>query len=377
MLETVRAYAAERLAARPDAEIVGERHCEHFLAVAERHGAERALWGPDGLAHAAALDAESDNLGAALAWAVERRDPERALRLMAALGPYWRSRNRFAEVVEWVDRVLALPGVEAHPVLRAHVMGHKARALWPLGRTAEQSALVEEAVAAARHAGDPLVLSQVLTMSSDRAWTMGQLDVAQARADEALEYATQAGDDWWIAMACYGSAMAAPTIADLRARTDRAAGLLATAGNVHHLTDLLGAAAYGALCMGSDEDAKVFVERARTASNRFGRYYGWMMLEGNLGLVALFAGDTGAARDAFREELRLSRELVVRPFAHEGLMGLAAVATTDAEDDRAARLRGASEGLRDEPIDAVQERLATQFFAPARERHGADAWDAA
>ena len=214
MLETVRAYAAERFAARPDGEIVRERHCEHFLAVAERHGADRALWGPDGRAHAAALDAESDNLGAALAWAVDRRDPERALRLMAALGPYWRSRNRFAEVVEWVDRVLALPCADAHPVLRARVMGHKARALWPLGRTTEQSALVEEAVAAARHAGDPLVLSQALTMSADRAWVMRQLDVAQARADEALEYATQAGEDWWIAMAWYGSAMAAPTIAD-------------------------------------------------------------------------------------------------------------------------------------------------------------------
>ena len=192
-------------------------------------------------------------------------------------------------------------------------MGHKARALWPLGRTAEQSALVEEAMAAARHAGDPLVLSQVLTMSSDRAWATRELDVARAHADEALEYATQAGDDWWIAMAWFGRAMAATTVADLR----------------------------------------------------------------ELGLVELFSGNTATARDAFREELRLSRELVVLPFAHEGLMGLAAVATTDADDDRAARLRGASEGLRSDPVDPVHERLATQFFEPARERHGADAWDAA
>jgi len=377
MLETVRAYAAERFAARPDAEIVRERHCEHFLAVAERHGADRALWGPDGRAHAAALDAESDNLGAALAWAVDRKDPARALRLVAALGPYWRSRTRFAEAVEWADHALDMPGADDHPVLRAQVMGHKARALWPLGRTAEQSAVVEEAVAAARDAGDPLVLAQALTISSDRAWAMGELDLARAHADESLEYATEARDDWWIAMAWFGRAMAATTIADLRERTDRAAGLLSAAGNVHHLTDLLGSAAYSALCMGSDEDAKVFLERALTASRQFGRYYGWMMLEGNLGLVALFSGDTAAARDAFREELRLSRELVVQPFAHEGLMGLAAVAAVGGDDDRAARLRGASEGLRSDPVDDAQKRLATRFFVPARERHGADAWDAA
>ena len=377
MLETVRAYAAERFAARPDAEIVRERHAEHFLAVAERHGADRALWGRDGRAHAAALDAESDNLSAALAWAVDRRHPELALRLVAALGPYWRSRNRFADAVEWVDRVLALPGADAHPVLSAQAMCSKAPSLWHLGRTAEEIVVVEETVTAARRTGDPLVLSQALAMNSGRALAMGQLDLAGAHADEALEYATQAGDEWAVAMAWFARATAATTIADLRERTDRAVGLLSATGNVHRLTDLLGSAAYSALCMGSDQDAKLFVEHAFAASRRFGRYYGWMMLEGNRGLVALFTGDTPAARDAFREELRLSRELVVQPFAQEGLMGLAAVATIDADDDRAARLLGASESLRSDPVDAVQERLATQFFGPARERLGADAWDAA
>jgi predicted ATPase/class 3 adenylate cyclase len=377
MLETVRAYAAERFAARPDAEIVRERHCDHFLAVAERHGADRALWGRDGRAHAATLDAESDNLGGALAWAVDRRHSELALRLVAALGPYWRSRTRFADAVEWVDRVLALPGADAHPVLSAQAMCSKAPSLWHLGRTAEEIVVVEKTVAAARRTGDPLVLSQALAMSSGRALAMGQLDLAGAHADEALEYATQAGDEWAVAMAWFARATAATTIADLRERTDRAVGLLSAAGNVHRLTDLLGSAAYSALCMGSDADAKLLVERAFAASRRFGRYYGWMMLEGNRGLVALFTGDTPAARDAFREELRLSRELVVQPFAHEGLMGLAAVATIDADDDRAARLLGASESLRSDPVDTVQERLATQFVAPARERHGAEAWDAA
>ena len=47
-----------------------------------------------------------------------------------------------------------------------------------------------------------------------------------------------------------------------------------------------------------------------------------------------------------------------------------------ADDDHAARLLGAPESLRSDPVDAVQERLATQFFGPARERLGADAWDA-
>jgi hypothetical protein len=95
-------------------------------------------------------------------------------------------------------------------------------------------------------------------------------------------------------------------------------------------------------------------------------------------LAALLTGDTEAAEDAFREELRLCRELVVLPFASEGLEGLAAVAAVRGDDHRAARLLGAAaEDRRDRAEDSVQARLDTEFFEPARTRHGADAWDAA
>jgi hypothetical protein len=75
MLETVRAYAAERFRARPDA---GESARAPLRALPRRRRASRrrpGAVGPRRPAHAAALDAESDNLGAALAWAVDRRDP--------------------------------------------------------------------------------------------------------------------------------------------------------------------------------------------------------------------------------------------------------------------------------------------------------------
>ena len=45
MLETIRAYAAERFARRPDRDAVRERHYRYFLALAQRHGADQALWG--------------------------------------------------------------------------------------------------------------------------------------------------------------------------------------------------------------------------------------------------------------------------------------------------------------------------------------------
>ena len=92
----------------------------------------------------------------------------------------------------------------------------------------------------------------------------------------------------------------------------------------------------------------------------------------------MLTGDTAAARQAFREELALCRELVYLPFASEGLAGLAAVSTIHGEDHRAARLSGAAAahryGKTKDPVDA---RLDATFFKPARTRHGAEEWDAA
>jgi hypothetical protein len=102
-----------------------------------------------------------------------------------------------------------------------------------------------------------------------------------------------------------------------------------------------------------------------------------MLVRGNAGLAALFIGDVGAARDAFCEELELSREMVILP-VHEALLGLAAVAVREGHLPRAPRLFGAATAHRyGNPEDPVDARLYATFFAPARTRHGADAWDAA
>src|SRR3954454_17640075 len=104
--------------------------------------------------------------------------------------------------------------------------------------------------------------------------------------------------------------------------------------------------------------------------------YLWMMLQGNLGLAALFSGESETADAAFREELRLSRELVVLPFASEGLVGMAALAAHRGEHRQAARLVGASEAHRyGQAKDAVDARLDAVFFEEARRRCGHGAWD--
>ena len=71
-----------------------------------------------------------------------------------------------------------------------------------------------------------------------------------------------------------------------------------------------------------------------------------MMNIGNLGVAALLSGDSDTASHAFREELTLSRDMVVRSVVFEGLRGLAAVAVVEGEDKRPATLIGAADAHR-------------------------------
>ena len=104
-----------------------------------------------------------------------------------------------------------------------------------------------------------------------------------------------------------------------------------------------------------------------------------MINSGNRGLAALLTGETDTASHAFREELKLCRDLVVRPVAFEGLRGLAAVAVVDGDDNarRNTRRRRCHAHRYDQAEDPVEARLDETFFEPARARCGTDTWNAA
>ncbi|CAM5495204.1 AfsR/SARP family transcriptional regulator [Streptomyces tanashiensis] len=100
MLETIRAYAAERL---PDGDPAPAAHLAYYRELAE--AADPELRGAAQLEWLARLDAEDANLRAAL----RRGTPEDGLRLVAALSPYWWLRGLrgrvAAPVAELLDRV--------------------------------------------------------------------------------------------------------------------------------------------------------------------------------------------------------------------------------------------------------------------------------
>jgi predicted ATPase/DNA-binding SARP family transcriptional activator len=108
LLETVRAYAADRLAESGEAGLVATAHAGYFLDLAER--AEPRLRSRDQLIWLDLLSAEHDNLSAALRHVVAAGDAGVALRFFRSLAWFWILRDFDAEAREWSAEVLRVAG---------------------------------------------------------------------------------------------------------------------------------------------------------------------------------------------------------------------------------------------------------------------------
>ncbi|MEV0196658.1 BTAD domain-containing putative transcriptional regulator [Nonomuraea sp. NPDC050691] len=117
MLETIRAYALERLAEAGEAGEYRRRHAAYLLDLAERavpelRTAAQTVW-------LERMAPERDDFAAALRWAIDERDVETALRLCGALNWYWWMCGYRRESTAWAVQVLELVGDEPPPGLAA------------------------------------------------------------------------------------------------------------------------------------------------------------------------------------------------------------------------------------------------------------------
>lgn len=121
MLESIREYAQEQLAAHGEEEGARRRHSVYMMDFAEE--AEAHLSGARQIEWLRRLDVDYDNMRSALLWAVEAGDGETALRLAGALRLFWHRRARYSEGRDLLASALALRG----PML------YRAKALWAAG----------------------------------------------------------------------------------------------------------------------------------------------------------------------------------------------------------------------------------------------------
>jgi predicted ATPase/transcriptional regulator with XRE-family HTH domain len=209
MLETIREYGSEQLEARAEAGAARHRHAAWYLALAEE--AAPALAGADAAAWLARLDAEHDNLRAALGWAREQGDAVTALRLAGALGRYWAQRGHLSEGRQWCVQALALPVATATDSRPVRVRCLVAAGRLAIGQAAhdEAESWTAEAVALARAHGDAAALAAALNTQGLLARGRDRFADAARAHQKALTQARSAGHRGEEATALLGLAYAA------------------------------------------------------------------------------------------------------------------------------------------------------------------------
>jgi predicted ATPase/class 3 adenylate cyclase len=160
MLGTIREFAADQLAAAGQEEALERLHAQHFLALTEQ--AEPELTGSRSAGLLDALAADDDNLRAALDRAMARGWLDVALRLGAALWRYWQMRGHLREGSERLGRLLAMPGVEAHPAAHIAALGAAGSVAYWMGHLPAAQRAYERAVALSREDGDPRTVAECL-----------------------------------------------------------------------------------------------------------------------------------------------------------------------------------------------------------------------
>jgi len=379
MLETIREYARERLDTVGAVAEIHDRHCRHYLALAE--SAEPALSTGEEADWLPRLDAEVDNLRAALDWSLRHGDPTLGLRLAGLLAEFWDIRGMSSEGLEWLQTALEA-ATDAAPIHdRARAVRAELKLLEEQGSFFDAGGLLEqasaraiEALALSRRAGDPSGIADALLL-------LGHLEAGeslpqrrrQALAEEALIHARQAGDERLIADALKDRAVALP-LDQGTAEFEQAVTALRKLGAARSLAMLYNSAAYNAIKAGSPGRARPLLEHAESFARELGDQMLLCAVSGNAGLAALFTGDIDAAREAFDAELRICHELVIPWLASEALAGLSAVASLHDDLERAARLLGAATASGPIGDAEVIAQLERDFFAPARERHGDRQW---
>jgi predicted ATPase/DNA-binding CsgD family transcriptional regulator len=192
LLETVRQYAAARLAEAGEVEELRDRHLAYHLALAERSEPEMLGAGGDDPV-LRRLTAALPNLRAALEWAAAS-DPQAALRLAVALTLFWPFTGRYREGDAAYARALSAEGDEP-TALRGRVLCGRASLGVNGGARDQATRWAQAALEIGRAHGDLGVEARACETLGVIALLGDDAAGAQALLERSLELACMAGDD--------------------------------------------------------------------------------------------------------------------------------------------------------------------------------------
>lgn len=269
--------------------------------------AERSEGGADEAARLDHLEAEHEHLRTALTWFLQHGKAEQALRLGAALYPFWHTRGHVQEGREWLQRLLAMPGGSAS--VRAKALHRAGMLAFRAGDAAAARPLLEESLKIARQSGDKQqVASTLLGLGRVVALRLGDYGAGHRLFEESLMLARALGD----------------TKVEGRA--------------IHCLAAL-------ARLEGDRDRATALYERSLALHRKLGDTQTVAVEQLNLGFMAYHRGDIETAGSYFTESLRSSyepKDMYVMPPC---LVGFAGIAVKAGNAARGARMLGAADAL--------------------------------
>ncbi|HEY6072314.1 MAG TPA: LuxR C-terminal-related transcriptional regulator [Anaerolineales bacterium] len=307
LLETTRQYAWEKLVEAGEADEIRRRHFIWYLTLAGQ--ADGKLRGPEQQAWLDRLEAEHDNLRAALEWSnIDPRYGEEGGRLAIALYWFWSFHGHWSEGRRWLEAAVSSV-LEAPLEIAARALRYAAYMAFQVGDYSRASVLARRGLTSSRESGDAESLVYCRAVLGHVAVHNGDYDQAAQLFEENLNLCRTLNDEWLLGwpLAHLGD------IARDRADFARAAALHA-------------------------ESLAMF----RKSGDRLLTAYALR----NLGVLALRRGDCKETAAFCGESLALCRAIGNRWVAEECLMGLAGVAALTAQYARAARLFAAAEALR-------------------------------
>jgi predicted ATPase/DNA-binding CsgD family transcriptional regulator len=347
MLETIREYALERLKASGEADAMQRQHTTFFLRLSEE--AEPKIRSDQQATWRKRLEADQDNLRAALRWTLENQEAEMGLRLAGALLAFWRVSNQDREGRSWCEQVLAQSGTQVRTAARAKV-------LLAAGTTtmhqdlSEAQRLLAESISIGREVGAVFRrnLAHALAMLTHVSLLQGDPSTARELAEESARLFQEVGEAWGSALALNFLGRATLELGDpiaARPLLEESAALFRMIGDRQRLAMPLIALGLVALRLSDYAGARTHFEEALTVARETGDELYIAAALARLGTVALRVGDYQQAATLYGQSLALIWAQGYSESIALGLAGLAELANLLGQPERAARLFGAIEGL--------------------------------
>jgi DNA-binding CsgD family transcriptional regulator/tetratricopeptide (TPR) repeat protein len=366
MLDTIREYGLEQLGTSGEIERTQRRHAAFFVGLAERvnwHGPEQEVW-------LQRLEQEHDNLRAVLRWSAERRDAETGLGLGSAIWFFWERQGYLREGQQWLEAALSY-GAGAPASLRARALHGAGGLARDLGEYDRAAGFLEAALALRRELGDTRGIANSLNILGNIAAHQGDYGRAASLHEESLALFRELGDKWRTAILLDNLGVDAGYQGDherAKALHRESLTLLRELGDRRDMANVLNNLAVRVRLQGDYAQAAALGQESLKLFQEVGSTRGMALALKHLGAVARDQGDDGRAIALCKESLAVLQEWEDKPHIADCLE-LAAAVEAQGEPDRAARLFGAAEVLRERtgsPLDPSERANYARHVATVR-----------